>query len=180
MKNTADFQLEHKPEHDLVAKYESLLPEKLIQLWQEYGFGSIVDGYLKIINPDDFKELLKEVYNPVFKDPVVMFATGMSDLIIWENNYTVLLNCRYGLSKVIESGFQYFLEDVQDREFVNDELKGANYFKAKTQFGEIGFDECFGYVPLLGLGGAEKVENLQKLKIKEHLSIIAQTLGKIK
>ena len=31
------------------------------------------------------------------------------------------------------------------------------------------FDECYGYVPLLGLGGSEKVDNLQKVKIKEHI-----------
>jgi len=36
-------------------------------------------------------------------------------------------------------------------------------------------DECFGYVPLLGLGGTEKVENLQKVRLLnlwgQHLSI---------
>ncbi|MBP1995846.1 hypothetical protein J2Z66_007488 [Paenibacillus eucommiae] len=45
--------------------------------------------------------------------------------------------------------------------------------------GAIDFDESFGYVPLLGLGGAEKVENLQKVKLKEHTSIVAQALDKI-
>lgn len=176
MKN---FQLDHKPQNDVIAKYESLLPAKLIQLWQENGFGSIAEGYLKIVNPADFEEVLKEVYHPVFKNPIVMFATGMSDLIIWENNYTVLLNCRYKLSKVIESGFNYFLEDIYEKEFIDEELKGGNYFKAKSKLGEISFDECYGYVPLLGAGGTEKVENLQKVKIKEHISIIAQMLGKI-
>src|SRR5687768_10104209 len=98
-----------------IAKYEPLLPAKLIQLWQEKGFSSIADGYLKIVNPADFEASLKEIYSPVFKNPIVMFATGMADLIIWENNYTIILNCRYGLSKVIESGFNYFLEDLSDR-----------------------------------------------------------------
>ncbi|MRG48402.1 DUF1851 domain-containing protein [Chitinophaga sp. SYP-B3965] len=171
-----DFQLNHKPENILITKYEPLLPPKLIQLWQEHGFGSIAGGYLKIVNPADFEETLKEIYSPIFKNPIVMFATGMSDLIIWENNYTVLLNCRHGISKVIESGFNYFLEDIYDKEFIDEELEGGNYFKAKDK---IAFDECYGYVPLLGSGGAEKVENLQKVKIKEHISIIAQTLGKI-
>lgn len=179
MKSSADFQLYRKPENDLLTKYEPLLPPKLIQLWKENGFGSIVNGYLKIVNPGDFDDLLKEAYSPVFKKPVVMFATGMADLIIWENNYTVLLNFRHGISRVIESGFQYFLEDINDKEYIDDELEGANYFKAKDQLGETAFDECYGYVPLLGLGGAEKVENLQKVKIKEHISIIAQALGKI-
>lgn len=180
MNNIPDFQLKTKPENSLVEKYRPLLPEKLITFWNEYGFGTIADGYLKIVNPDDFEPMLKEVYTPVFKNPIVMFATGLSDLIIWENNYTVLLNLRHGLSKVIESGFQYFLEDIYDKDFIKDELDGENYFKAKMQPGEIAFEECYGYVPLLGLGGAEKVENLQKVKILEHISVIAQALGKIK
>ena len=179
MKNIADFQLESKPGKDLVAKYESVLPAQLLQLWQEYGLGTMVDGYLKIVNPDDYAEVLEEAYKSVYKNPVVMFTTGMSDLIVWENNYTILLNLRYGISKVIESGFQYFLEDVYDMDFISEELKGENYFKAKQRLGEIAYDACFGYVPLLGLGGAEKVENLQKVKIKEHISIIAQAMGKI-
>lgn len=173
------FQFDHKSDNDLILQYESLLPPKLIQLWQEHGFGSMADGYLKIVNPADFEASLKEIYSPVFKNPIVMFATGMADLVIWENNYTVLLNCRYGLSKVIESGFNYFLEDINDKEFIDDELKGGNYSIAKNKLGDIAFDECFGYVPLLGAGGAEKVENLQKVKIKEHISIMAQMVGKI-
>ncbi|WP_448635410.1 T6SS immunity protein Tdi1 domain-containing protein [Pedobacter panaciterrae] len=179
MNNILNFQLVRKPGPDEIAKFQSLLPANLLQLWQDDGFGSIAEGYLKVVNPDDFEELLKETYSPVFKNPIVMFATGMGDLIIWENDYTVLLNHRYGVSKVIESGFRYFLDDVQDKEFIDDELKGGNYLKAKDLLGDIAFDECYGYVPLLGIGGSEKVENLQKVKIKEHISLIAQTMGKI-
>ena len=40
--------------------------------------------------------------------------------------------------------------------------------------GSLSFDECFGYVPLLGLGGAKKVENLKKVKIREHIELITQ------
>ncbi len=174
-----DFKSENKPGSSLLEKYRALLPPKLISLWQDQGFGTMAGGYLKVVNPEDFEEQLKEVYSPVYKNPVVMFATGMADLIIWENNYTILLNLRHGLSKVIESGFQYFLEDVLDKDFVNDELDGAQYFEARERSGEPAFDECFGYVPLLGLGGAEEVKNLQKVKIKEHISLIAQALGKL-
>lgn len=177
--NALDFLLEGRPEDGLVGKYKSLLPEQLIALWQAYGFGTIADGYLKVVNPDDFVNLLKETYSPVYKNPIVMFATGMSDLIIWENDYTLLLNFRYGVSKVIESGFQYFLEDIYDKGFIDEELKGKHYLKAKGKLGEICYEESYGYVPLLGLGGPEKVEHLQIVKTKEHISIIAQALGKI-
>lgn len=47
------------------------------------------------------------------------------------------------------------------------------------QNGKLNFEECFGYVPLLRLGGSEKVENLKKVKIKEHIELITQMVGKI-
>ncbi|SIO00914.1 T6SS immunity protein Tdi1 domain-containing protein [Chitinophaga niabensis] len=179
MKNTDNFQFELSPENGLVEKYRPLLPEKLISFWQEHGFGTIADGYLKIVNPDDLEPSLREIYSPVYKNPIVMFATGLSDLIIWENNYTILLDPRHGTSKVLESGFEYFFEDINDADYINDDLEGANYFSAKERSGPVAFDECYGYVPLLGLGGPEKVGNLQKVKMKEHISLIAQAIGKI-
>ena len=45
--------------------------------------------------------------------------------------------------------------------------------------GKLNFEECFGYVPLLGLGVSEKVENLKKVKIKEYIALITQMIGKI-
>ncbi|WP_442787264.1 T6SS immunity protein Tdi1 domain-containing protein [Flavobacterium suncheonense] len=35
-------------------------------------------------------------------------------------------------------------------------------------------DECYTFVPALALGGDEKITNLQKVKIKENLEILAQ------
>ena len=34
-------------------------------------------------------------------------------------------------------------------------------------------------MPLLGLGGSEKVQNLKKVKIIEHIELISQLVGKI-
>jgi hypothetical protein len=34
-------------------------------------------------------------------------------------------------------------------------------------------------VPALALGGSEKVENIQKVKLREHLSILSQIVGVI-
>ena len=51
-----------------------------------------------------------------------------------------------------------------------------NHNKAIEKYGMLEYDECFGYVPLL-LGGKETVNNLKKVKIREHLSIIAEMSG---
>ncbi|WP_319946259.1 GAD-like domain-containing protein [Criibacterium bergeronii] len=30
------------------------MPNELISVWESYGFGTLLDGYLKIINPDKY------------------------------------------------------------------------------------------------------------------------------
>lgn len=55
----------------------------------------------------------------------------------------------------------------------------AEYEAATNRLGQLQFDECFGYTPLLGLGGSKKVDNLRKVKIKEHIDLITQSVGKV-
>ena len=57
-----DFKLESKVSPELIAKCEGLLPEEMLAVWREYGFGTILDGYLKIINPQDYVEILNDSY----------------------------------------------------------------------------------------------------------------------
>jgi hypothetical protein len=52
-----------------------------------------------------------------------------------------------------------------------------NYQPAVKTYGALDYDECFGYVPLLGVGGAEKIENLQKVKTIVQLLVIDHLLG---
>lgn len=48
-------------------------------------------------------------------------------------------------------------------EFKDEDLSWQPYPEALKTYGELDYDECFGYAPRLGLGGGEKVENLKKL-----------------
>ena len=104
----------------------------------------------------------------------------MGDIIVWEKSrYLNLLNFRKGKVNVISAGFDFFLEDLNDKSFIEEELEWDPYPTATKEYGEPDFDECFGYVPLLGLGGSEKVENLKKVKIVEHISMITQLMGEV-
>jgi len=38
---------------DVVEKYRTMVPDELIQIWQNQGIGTFLGGYLKIINPDN-------------------------------------------------------------------------------------------------------------------------------
>ena len=59
---------------------------------------------------------------------------------------------------------QQYLEDVFDKN-IYDELDNS----------DLEIDECFGYTPLLSLGGTMAVQNLTKMKMMEYLDIVSKS-----
>ena len=70
---------------EVIEKYKDQVPAELVQIWQEDGLGTFLDGYLKVINPDDYLELLQDSY---FRGDIAfpMFVTAFGDIITWEEN----------------------------------------------------------------------------------------------
>ncbi|WP_311775484.1 T6SS immunity protein Tdi1 domain-containing protein [Listeria booriae] len=181
--------MEHKVMNDFISidqvtenmctKYSGSVPNELVTIWREYGMGTLLGGYLKLINPDDFQDILEEGY---FRSEVSIpiFATSMGDIITWEDNrYVRKLNYRMGTFEGIAAGFEFFLDDLASDYFKEKYFDLVQYQEAVERFGEPTYDECFGYIPLLALGGAEKVENLQKVKLREHILFISALAGPI-
>lgn len=164
---------------EIVKKYSGILPEELIDVWQKYGFGSIINGYLKIINPEEYTDILKNSY---FRADVAVpiFVTGFGDIVTWEENeYVCIIRYRRGTFDIILKKFKFFFGNMVDEEFLKMYFDIQKYNEAVTKYGNIKFDECFGYVPLLGLGGSEKVDNLKVVKTREHIELITQLVGRI-
>lgn len=164
---------------ELIKEYVDKLPIELITFWKEYGFGTFYDGYLKAINPNEYKELIEKSY---FQGEVSIpiFATAFGDLITWEKNQFVgIVKYRYGENDVISDGFDFFFDDVTDGELDEEFLSIKQYKAATKKLGSLEYDECFGYVPLLALGGKESVSNLKKVKIIEHITLITEMTGEV-
>lgn len=171
-----DFESYEKVGQNVINLYKNKIPEKLLDIWEEYGFGSFMDNYIKIIDPNEYNGLLNDSYFRG-KDSIPVMPTGFGDIITWEKNrYLGIVKYRKGTFDIIEDGFEYFLNDIMDPEYVREFLDNSQYKEAVIENGKLDFDECFGYVPLLQLGGSEKVENLKKVKIKEHLELITKML----
>lgn len=80
---------------------------------------------------------------------------------------------------VVSSGFEYFFDDLKDNDFMNNELMWQPYPEAIRKYSAPNYDECYGYLPLLGLGGTKKVENLKTVKLIEHILIVTESMGPI-
>lgn len=173
------FKAGNEMKQELIKKYSTILPDELIEIWKKYGCGSLMDGYFRIINPDDYQELLNETYFRG-KISIPILVTAFGDIItLEEGEYIGLVKYKYGIFSIITKFFDLFLSNLNEDIFINKYLEIPQYMEAKSRLGTSEHDECFGYVPLLGLGGSEKAENLKKVKTREHIAIISQLVGKI-
>lgn len=174
-----EFQKESDVSQTIYDKYEKILPSELIEVWKKYGMGSFFDGYLKMINPEEYQKLIVDTY---FRGNVSIpiFITAFGDVICWEENrYIRMIKYKNGVFKGMAAGFEFFFEDLDNGLYDKEYFEFSRYHEAVKLLGKIEYDECFGYVPLLGLGGSEKVQNLKKVKIREHIELITQMTGNI-
>lgn len=172
-----DFLKAESARETLCMKYQSKLPSELIDAWRTHGFGSLLDGYLKMINPDDYQDMLNDTYS-LSNSAIPIFVTAFADILTWEKGrYIRMIKYKDGTFEGIAAGFNFFWTDLADGAFDARFFDMTQYREAVRQYGPLQFNECFGYVPLLGLGGSKTVEHLRKVKIKEHIALIDQMCG---
>ena len=179
MKSIEKYESVIKADAATINKYRGIVPDELLAVWEEYGFGYMLNGYLRVINPDDYKALVRETY---FRGDISIpiFTTAFGDVINWEEGrYIRMVKYKNGTFHGMAAGFKFFFPDLEDEEFVKEFLEIEQYEAALQLLPMPKLDECYGYTPLLALGGSEKVENLRVVKIKEHIHLISQVIGMV-
>lgn len=161
---------------DVIEKYKDQVPEELVRIWQEDGLGTFLDGYLKVINPEDYLKLLKESY---FAGDVSfpMFVTAFGDIITWEDGaYVGIVKYNIQDCKMMCKGMDLFLRFIAD-DYILKKMDINFYEEAVAKHGQLAYDECFGFVPLLALGGFKDVDHMDKVKTLEHIYLMYQLTG---
>ena len=108
-------------------------------------------------------------------------------MIVWgeEKGQSLDINVNYGMlfptdgtEDLKEDGpdltldlfFATISKDSLDK---NDSDENPLFERAMALLGPLEADEMYGFVPALAIGGAPKLENLQKVKVIEHLTFLA-------
>lgn len=171
-----DFVTEMPASKETIEKYRGKLPAELIEAWEQYGFGTFLDGYLKMVNPDEYQELLRRVYYDG-ANTIPMFVTAFADIITWERDEFIHhLDLKHNIEEygLIGVGFKDFWDNLESGMIQRMAFNIEGYEAAVKRLGKPGFYECFGYFPLLIMGGSEKVENLEKVDVRVHIDLMAQ------
>ena len=164
---------------DVIDKYHQQIPKELLELWKKEGQCLLLNGYLRVINPDDYLKFIQHTY---FRGElsIPIFITAFGDIITLEDGKTLRkVMYREGSFGLIPGGMKYFIIDLRDKEFVKETFDIDFFQDAVQKHGELDYTQCFGFVPLLALGGFKDVDHLDKVKILEHLYLISELVGGI-
>ena len=176
---------------ELIEKYTGILPVELIEIWKNMGFGIYEDGFLQLVNPEEY-DFVFEYIDKLLEPSIVWATTALGDMVMWvgnkgwtispeEGNRNELINIRQCNSHVIGE-MDFVLESV-----VGDEhgIKDKGYFASKPYLDVKGilppleYGQCYGYVPAIVLGGSASIKNLKIIDVKSYIDVIGQTVGKI-
>lgn len=164
---------------ETINKYQNRVCPEVVDMWKEYGTGSFLGGYLRIINPDDYDELIEETYFSG-KNNVPLFVTAFGDVITYEKEgYIFIIEYKKCDFDCMIKDFSLFIRLLDDPSFCEEYYNFILYEKAKEKFGELALDESYGFVPLLPLGGKKDVNHMDKVKTREHIELISQLVGKV-
>lgn len=175
MTGITDFVVTGTMPQAAIDKYAPLVPAELAVLWTDYGIGTFRDGYLRVVNPDDWTQLVRDTHQG-FNPLIPIMTTAMGDIIGWDGELLLLLDYRHGLVRTLFSE-NYFLKNLDEPGFMEEELFWAPYPQARDRLGVPDPSQCFGYVPILAAGGPENVENLQILDMHTHIEVITVFMG---
>ena len=173
-----DFKKEKDMPKEVIEKYRNLVPKEMIEIWEKYGLGSFLNGYLRVINPDDYKELVEETY---FRGNVAIpiFITAFADVVTWEEDEFIgMIEYKTLDVNAIWEGMNNFFELLSNKRFLEKNFELEMYNKALKLYGEVGYEDCYCFVPVIPVGG-KKIENLQKGKAFTHIEVIVYLMGRV-
>ncbi|MDQ1639053.1 MAG: hypothetical protein QOF62_2392 [Pyrinomonadaceae bacterium] len=166
-----------KPTEEVIRQNEAALPKELLDHWREVGWCSYGKGLLWFVNPQQFEGVIDDWVEFEPGSALVFLRTAFAHLYLWHDGYVYSLDVqRGGLSQVTKDITRIFtlLCNPQMQEKI---LRVPLYEEAMKRLGPPDRDECYGFEPALALGGPGTVDTIKRVKIREHLGILAQLVG---
>lgn len=158
------------------------------KIYEEYGICTSKDGFYRIVDPEEWQEsympwfLLMRDEEEVFDGPELypFMTTAFGFPYIFANlpeeDLAGYINIIKNFSLVGHASFLFnnVLLDPISYKFT---LHGDIYEELSPIKPPLTPDECFGFFPPLSMGGEAVIENVQRVKLREHLYFLAQASG---
>jgi hypothetical protein len=172
--------------------WQGKLPDQLLKYWKEEGWCAYADGLFWTVNPDDYEDLVDEWLHDTFLEQIdafqVIARSAFGELFLWgqKTGGSATISCATNSIICLSSSLKrqldnpdfyvrtFFSNKSIDRCDLGDELGQPLFKRALAKLGPLEEDEVYGFEPALVLGGKMRLENLAKLKLDVHLTILRQ------
>lgn len=176
-----------------IDKWRGRLPDKLLTYWQEDGWCGYANGLFWTVDPTDYEDLVDEwldgtpleqldafhaIARSAFGDLFLFGETMGSGVVI-----NPLIHCVSALQRDLKRKASDELE-FEARLFfsgkkpsycdLDDETDEPLFERALQTLGSLAPDEMYGFEPAIVVGGKMHLENLRKVKLDQHLTILRQ------
>ena len=176
-------------------RFRGKLPDTLLGYWSHYGFAGYHHGLLWMVNPDDYEHALESWIGdtPIMEQDAyyVIARSAFGKLYLWGERTGYLYDIdpqtgviyknndddegrliRKGLS---EKAMMFFWSVIKpDSSDENDDDIQPLFDRALKRLGPCTADEMYAFTPAPFLGGARRVENLEKVNVHIQLDLLAQ------
>ncbi|MET0401372.1 MAG: GAD-like domain-containing protein [Cystobacter sp.] len=178
-----------------IKKFKGVLPEQFLTYWKEEGWCEYGNGLFWTVNPEEYGGLVDlwlagTPYEKVDTFHVVA-RSPFGKLYAWgeRNNRTLTISCPNNALVAIDAELrtpeedpdmaaQVFFSSKNKRSFDFKDSTGKGLFeRALKKLGPLRPDEIYGFEPALVAGGMNRLENLSKLNLFAHLTLLRQLAG---
>lgn len=156
--------------------------ELLLEYLEHYGEAVFKGGLFSFVNPSDYEELLKG-FPKLKKQSIMPFAkTAMGNFYLIgevDNEKCIAFyNIQTEEYIYVDDEFNRFLDRFAGNTvYIEDEWYGHLELPALDKYGPVAIDECLAFMPALVLGGEEDIDSIRKVKLKEHLVLLAKAFS---
>lgn len=173
----------NKVSNEIIKMYQDFLPDALLELWCEHGFGFYGNGLIQIIDPERYQDVL---WSWLMKDepdmtrlPIAISAFGVVfyyRLLSEDGDEDISFmdphNSDIGVT--VWSLNDFFNEWLCDDEIIEQFLEKSALSQAQEKYGKLADNQMYCYLPALRLGGRASDLNLDKGDAPTHLDFLYQ------
>ena len=138
---------------------------------------SLLNGYIiPIKDYPTFSQIMKKC--PRWNNEIPFAYSAFGDLFVVDNEGYIILYAMVDNDKsVICADSELFFQLINDIDYQKDYFNLEDYESAVKKCGKLEKDECYTYEPIPALGGDKNINNIQKGKIREYLSMIVSFMS---
>jgi hypothetical protein len=160
---------------ETIEKYKDVLPAPLLDYWRQAGWCGYSDGLLWLVNPEELRDPFVEWLGPDAENSYPIVRTALGDIIFWNDKGAFYLDIREEeVKKVGENLEVLFFYTLCDDGYLDHVIDRNIFRKVFPRLGVLEHDECYAFTPAVQLGGPGTADTLQRAKLREYLSILAQ------